>query len=349
MKISVLRKLNKRNNSRKKLIRSDEVVIVDKLEIDFENFDISKIFRKIIRILKIKNRIKEPVSRNEQLNFHEYIDKVKDIVEESSNNPENIRSLKIKFIEITKTFIDIDVKNINENEIMECMCGRSYDNFIHVERDIYKCDQCEYEQEIIIENNERIIFEKNRNKNNLKDGRKNISESFDRYCGRIEINFDISQLLEKIDDYMIETKNITSEEASTLKTNPNGTKEGTNLTIIHSALKCLEFPIYYNFSMVIAHRYWGWSYHDIYHVKEDFLKYYDKIQLEFNKIPPYVRQRSNNLSAEYILFKILQLMRFDCDIKNFTFSKNTDTLNDLDRIWEIICDGCRDLYFYPTR
>ena len=349
MKNNILRNLNRRSNSRRKLIRSSDEVIIDLIEIDFENFDIGKVYRKIIRILKFKTRIEEPVSRNKNLNFSDYIGEAKVIVEKFINNSENVYSLKIRFIEISKKYIKIDIKNRNEDEIMECICGRSYDNFIHVERDIYKCDQCECEQEIIIENKERLLFEKNKNKNNLKEGRKNISEAFDRYCGRIEINFDIDQLLEKIDQYMVETGNITSEDAMELEKKANGTKEGTHLTIIGDALKDLGFSVYYNFSMVIAHRYWGWSYDNIYYVKEDFLKIYDKIQMEFNNIPPHIRRRSSNLPVEYTLFKILQLMRFDCNIKNFKFSKNTNTLNDLDRIWEIICNNCRKIYFYPTR
>lgn len=300
----------------------------DNLDFDYDNFNIENVNTKITRILKKNGGDVEAYEKS-----------VRTIIQSVDNiGNDNLRDL---FIEMVSKFSNINIRNMRTYDVRECSCGTPFELFSYVVDGYGECPECEL-----------ILF------TNYKEGKETSTTiddlvrafltEFDTYCGNKIIDFDMSEIFNELDEYMSKYNYPTRETA--LNTEPHERPEGTCLSYVRNALNILGYKKYSKFSMIIARHYWGWSYPQVHHLRDEVTLLYRKIQIIYRSIPSEVKGRSSNLPNQYLLYKILHMHGADSNIDDFSFSKKKETLVKLDKIYEMVCEAVKDerITFYRT-
>lgn len=302
----------------------------DTLIFDRNNFDINKANTKIVRIFKKEGKDLEK--------YKETVSVLLESVETIGNEP-----LVNLFIELVRGFSEIEIKNNDNIEINLCTCGVSFESFCYVKDGYGECPEC---QSIIYTDHNEI----KEPSTTLDDITKCFLNEFDVYCGNKMIDFNIFRLFDGLDVYMENHNYPTHDQSNEMEKKLNGRIDNTSLPYIRDALCSMGYKDYTKYAMIIAHHYWEWEYPDVYNLKEKLQLFYRKIQITYKYIPIEVKQRSSNLPNQYILYKLLHLCGYDCDINDFSFSKNIKTLKKLDNIYEMVCNQVNEdrIVFYRS-
>jgi hypothetical protein len=81
---------------------------------------------------------------------------------------------------------------------------------------------------------------------------------------------------------------------------------------------------------------------DISHLEQQLFALFDEIEPVYERIKP--AGRVNFLNGQYVLFKLLQKLRFPCREEDFYILKTREKMLEHDQIWKLICDSLHWTY-----
>lgn len=327
----------------------------------------------LAKIEKIEHEIKE-ISSNTRIN--KYKNEIADIInkytaigqlnikvtfgqEDLTKHTETAQSaekmmyrheLIASFAFIAAKYYDIKiVRDIKQQDLFKCQCGDSITITVVDETGSYTCDKCNCQTFLPCYVTNVDALNSSSVKNCDYDNWENLHKELLRIQGRQHDKIP-EVLLSKLDKYF-DSKDIPSRNTSSGYPIENKSwyqgRKGTDVELMVKALQDIKEPDYYEDVHLLATKIWGWILPDLSgyesRIHEDY-KATQKVYIAMNK------ERKSSLGTRYRLFKHLQLVGIDCNIKDFKASIMGDVIREHDDIWEKMCLGAgkSNIYFIET-
>jgi hypothetical protein len=275
-----------------------------------------------------------------------------------NKDPQNVESMMYRhelissFALIASKYYDIKiVRDIKQHDLFKCQCGESITITTVDETGSYICDKCNYQTFLpcYVTNVDANGANNNNNKSSDYDNWENLHKEFQKIQGLQHDKIPESLLL-KLDKYF-DSKGIASrntyEKYSVEDRSWYQGRKGTDIEIMVKALQDIKEPDYYEDVHLLAKKVWGWELADLSgyesRISEDY-KATQKVFLEMDK------ERKSSLGTRYRLFKHLQLVGVNCQVKDFKMSIMREVINEHDELWEKMCLGAnkKNIYFIKT-
>ncbi len=272
--------------------------------------------------------------------------------EEMNDDLKNRIFLIDSYLDIASDYIQIDIVRINDRPTDICIgCGISLAKVATNEEGTIRCPnpECLAEHNVIIlaksaKDGSRI------NTNNTADDESidNFLRAFIRYQG-LQPDYPDQTLYNELDEYFCRHDRPIGEEIRKLPLNNKGRRGDTDHKMLWNALSQIGRSEYYEDANLIGHIYWGWTLHNIMHLKERIIDKYNKTQKVFYQISPEERGRNSSLGTQYRLWRHLQLEGHDCEKDEFKIAENSESLRTHNKLWRLMCEYANDpeIYYIP--
>jgi hypothetical protein len=179
---------------------------------------------------------------------------------------------------------------------------------------------------------------------NDDESMENFLKAWDRYQG-VEADKPPDVIHDELDRYFVKRGRPTGAEIRKLPL-VNKRRGDTNPRMLWSALQAIGRSDYCANANSIGRDYWGWELDNVEHLKARVVDHYIKTQKVFREIPIECRDRDSSLGTQYRLWRHLQLVGHDCDVRDFKIAENTDSLRTHNRLWKLMCEGAGDPDIY---
>lgn len=232
----------------------------------------------------------------------------------SSQKNSEMSDLIIKYLNIAKDYIEIDMKVFKKYYSGEtCDCKETY-----ISNDQEICIDCH-----------KIMSKFDKNDTNKVDETMPVKKNIDKSLVHLLNAFDRHQGINKA--------NIPDNVISTLR------KDCSHHRIPHDDLTPYQtynflsengFSEYYKYYMIIWSIITGKSLPNLQKYRKELIERFTKAETVFNEhIKPSLK-RDNSLNVNYMLFRLLQQCGYQCKISDFVTLKTFEKLKEYDQIWE---------------
>jgi len=354
-KYTILDNLKRRYNELEIFLSKPQTFLINKLYVnEFENIkskiraiesgeNIKEYKKRVDNIINNYKKLKNPIKT-----YVFDMDNVKPKDDLSIKHYEHINNIE-KFFVIAKDYIDININRIIEkNENICKKCGEGLNNIEYSEDGTIICPNNECLTEY-----KSISFEKMA-KDNLRinitilsedESIDNFLKAFIRYQG-LQHDIPPNSIYNELDEYFTSHDFPKGSEIKKLALNSRGRRGETNHKMLWDALSNINKSEYYEHSNFIGHNYWGWTLHNLLHIKQKLVDKYNKTQSVFYKIPLCDKERDSSLGTQYRLWRHLQLEGHECYMDEFKIAENIDSLRIHNKLWKLMCEGCNDPTIY---
>lgn len=245
-----------------------------------------------------------------------------------------------EYLYYAKKYVNLNIERekIDHNNCIGCGF-----NLHNVQEDIngYKsCPECFVEQENICiqtyqdeENNVGSAM----NKEVGYQNKENFLLVLLEFQGIEEFNMP-SNMINKLNKYFTSIGEVTYDQAYKLPLNKDGTKPGTNRSLMMTALEKTGFQKYYKNCRKICKIYWGWNLPNITHLIELLMEDYSKTENAFYQVKDDGDERKSCLNAQFRAWKLLNRRGFTCKYSDFKKIETEKILQYHERKWEQICN-----------
>jgi len=225
---------------------------------------------------------------------------------------------------ITADFLNIAANYININPIQgklkQLICEDCNVDFQREDDFIFICPICGFEYKLLTSNSgynensrintaQRYVYEK----------RVHFGDSIKKYQGiqNTTISANVYQdISSKIKSHEIPLENFTKEHLYHFLKSTGHSDHYENMTLIYYEITGIKPP-------------------DISHLESKLYEFFDQIEPIYERIKS--PERSNFLNGQFILYKLLQKLRYPCKEEDFYILKTRDKMLEHDQIWKKIC------------
>jgi len=259
---------------------------------------------------------------------------VKDIMDEDADGDRHVRSQLINaYIGVAEQYIPFRPPREEDRSLLCSSCGNDLETNSYLAHGIYVCRVCGCEQEDEKFKEAHGVDSTVRAKGYYRD-RQNFQRALDRYQCKVHAELPES-LFDKLDRYFEQTHTPTSSQALALELLPDGTKFGTSIAKLITALGRCKESIYYKYIHLIAHQYWGWKPDDLTQHQDKIMECYDLTQ------PLYLEyrdpQKVSSMNTQYRLCWLLWQVGCERSPERFKILRTPDIIKDYERIRRKIC------------
>ena len=231
-----------------------------------------------------------------------------------------------KYLEVARTFINIEVINLVGDHIDVCpSCKESVDEFDTEYISGTMTCSCGYQRiglskDATYRDSARV----NAAMRTKYDDLTTFIKSFDNFMG-INVPEIPDKLYTMLDGYFEKVgmnqligKNVKESNAIL----ENGKREGTSVQILITALDSTNNSSMYSYYNYIGHKYWGWQLPDISKYKDIALHHYEMTQ----KVYERTRERDSSLNVQIRLYYHLNICGYKCNQNDFKFLTHRPSL-----------------------
>lgn len=309
--------LNKKKDQLQWIINnSDSDTEIQLAEKEFKNLS-SKIdliksgFREAKYIHKTENLLKEYNSILEQpvkVDFmNNYI----------SDKEDRKQIILMEYLNIAKDYIS--VKPL-EGQVKSMKCEQCFIELQKVEDFLYVCPVCGYS----IKHFASIASYGENNRINISqryvyDKRSHFGDSIKKYQGKQNTTIGpqvYTDLWNKLRSHDIPIERFTKDH-------------------LYEFLKLTKHTDHYEDITLIYYEMTGISPPDISHLEQQLFSFFDQIEPIYERVKS--PDRTNFLNGQFVLFKLLQKLRYPCKEEDFYILKTRDKMLEHDQIWKKIC------------
>lgn len=228
---------------------------------------------------------------------------------------ERIRII-MEFVNLARNYININIFNESIGTLQNCnICGMDISNIPCNLSGMIICPEC-YCQQVKLK---EITTQKNKINKSDYSNHNNFRKSFLRFQGNMDKKLPKDNTIVKdLEKYFTE-KGMELEAIRDSKPDEYGKKPGTNLEMLISALKELEYSKYYNCANYLGRQLWGWKLHELNSIEEIIMDDYAQTQRVYENLD---KDRSSSLNVEFRLFKHLQARGIKCRAEDFKLPRD---------------------------
>lgn len=299
-------------------------------------------------IVKIINEIKDILS-NTRINTYiessiQLLNDYKYLKDEIDNRYFDQRIKIIEaYIDIAKKYCNIDITRIKDYNDDTCVgCGYSLSEEEPNENGIITCPNCSTQLENVGITKKDLVTTSGKTSGINDDSIENFKKVVEFYqCKNIKIK-DEKLLIKELDRYFNTIPNLNRNNLMENPLDHYGIRIGTSHEMLLNALDRIGKTKYYKYVWYIGHKYWGWLVRDVSEIEDKIYRVYNLTQIQYNKIPIEKRERSSSLGTSFRLYKILEMLKHNCHIREFKIAENDKSCALHDELWEIMCINCND-------
>lgn len=259
-----------------------------------------------------------------------------------SDPPELINtrlSVIFHYLDLAKTVINISANRIISSKARCLSCNTKIlpEHFVHsLGKHVCGCgrEMIGAIKSVSFQDNERIDA-----------GVKNAYKDFGNFVKRM-IQFEgqqkvpylqtlVDQLINYFDSVRLEGE-LTLEEINKLPHDEYGSKPGTNIGQIITAMNKTNNSHFYKDAELVAHVIWGWKLADLSenNLRKELLNDYNITQAIYKKI----KERNSTLQVSFRLWFHLKLRGYKCNIRNFKIVSSKKSIKYHKKMFRLICE-----------
>lgn len=239
-------------------------------------------------------------------------------------NGQKKQNLITSFINIAKNYIDI-IPSSNNTRLL--ICEDCNVEMYKMDDLLFICPECcsvtqqlaslaSYQDNNRINSAQRYVYDK----------RAHFGDSIKKFQGKQNTTIPrcvYDDIWEKIASHDLKVEQITKDH-------------------IYDFLKITKHTEYYEDIILIYAEITGNNAPDISHLEEHLFELFDEIDPVYERIKP--KDRVNFLNGQFVLFKLLQKLKFPCKEEDFYILKTRDKMLEHDKIWKGICQELKWTY-----
>jgi hypothetical protein len=254
-----------------------------------------------------------------------------------SDTPDERLQLILRYLEIARRYIDINLTRLIEDEEICSHCSMSIKGVYPDLNGVLRCPHCGVDGLPLF--NE--IIQSDSSNSGGKSGYDDI-ETFDKaiecYIGGQKVEFS-PELIEQLDRYFEQAGDPIGEEVREMPLigdiKGRRRRGRTSRAMMVNALQSTGNTNYYKDSFLLSRHYWGWENPDISKVRNVITADYKVVQIVYNELKG---DRKSSLGAGYRLFRHLWHIGFPCHPSEFGIVLTEDIIKFYEETWEAICN-----------
>lgn len=313
---------------------------------------------KEIQCISTGEKIKEYINKTEKiLEAYKFLPKKPKIimfgkkVEQKEMDDDTKKRLHIieNFLDKASDYIQLELIRKNNIKMDTCSCGESLSKLASNDDGLLICpnEECGIVHNVVItskmpKDGSRVSSCTSQDDDSIE----NFMRAFTRYQG-LQTDKPKPELYKQLDDYFVRHGRPKGEIIRQMPLDPyTGRRGDTNHQMLLFALFEIGQTCYYEHSNLIGHIYWGWELPQVSQYKDRIISDYLKTQKVFRQIPMEEKNRTSSLGTQFRLWRHLQLAGHNCSMDEFKIAENTDSINNHNRLWKLMCDGANDPNIY---
>lgn len=264
-----------------------------------------------------------------------------DVVEDILEDENKVKKIVVieKYLDIARDYFPIDIVNIfniERNKCLNCYTELKDENLTEEGLRVCPNPLCNAIYPSIVYKTGPKDSDRYYSSNNDENSIENFNKLFLKKQGLQKLDC-LEEICTELDIHCERTGLKTGEEIRNLPLDERGRRVGTSLEMLKCQLAEIGRNKNYEDAELIAQRYWGWKLPNYMHIYDKVMKiFYDTLKV-FNSIPEEQRCRKSNLGNQFVLYKILQMLKEKVTADDFKIAKNRDSKELHNRLWEIMC------------
>ncbi len=234
------------------------------------------------------------------------------------------QNLITSFINIAKNYIDIIPPS---NSFHTILCEDCNVEMYKLDDLLFVCPECSFVTQQLAslasyQDNNRI----NSAQRYVYDKRAHFGDSIKKFQGTQNTTIPIKvyqDIWEKINSHDLKIEQITKDHIYDFLKITKHTEYYEDITLIYSEITTIKPP-------------------NISHLESQLFEFFDEIDPVYERIKP--KDRVNFLNGQFVLFKLLQKLKFPCKEEDFYILKTRDKMLEHDKIWKAICQELKWTY-----